>query len=89
MAFASGNRGTRRFKTELGIRARGAPRQQPVFLEHIRERIAVLRPFGALAIDPQLAFTRFEQPCNHVEQRALAASRRAKERYYFGLRDIE
>src|SRR5471032_2168929 len=89
MAFARGNRGARCFKAELGIRTRSAPGQQPVFLEHIRERVAILRPFGPLAIDPELAFTRFKQSCNHVKQRALAASRRAEQRHYFSLRDVE
>src|SRR5471030_863599 len=89
MAFASGNRRTRGFQAELGIRPRSAPGQQPVFLEHIRERVAILRPFGPLAIDPELAFTRFKQSYNHVKQRALATSRRAEQRHYFTLRDVE
>src|SRR5476651_2758099 len=91
MTFASRNRGARCFKAELGIRTRSAPGQQPVLLEHIRERVAfvVLRPPGPLAVDPELALTRFEQPRHHVEQRALAASRRAEQRHYFTLRDIE
>ena len=76
---------------KLDIADRGAPRQQPVVLEHDRDLAAqiVEIPEWIEPLHAHRAFGRLHQPGDEIEGRGLAASGLAEQRNHLAARDIE
>jgi hypothetical protein len=79
------------FQAELDILDRGPPWQQPIALEHDRHLAAkgVKVREGITTADAHRAAGRLGQPCDHVEDRRLAAAGLAQDRQHLAGANIE